>query len=203
MNVLEVTKRQQALRQPGRRVRRVDAPSQTGELRAIIGPNGAGKTTFFNLISGYLRPTAGNDRFDGQNITACRRTNGSSSAWAAPSRSPRFFRNSPCSKTCGSPPRWPAAIVCGLAQPAGRKTRFAAKSRRRWNSTGLASKADRLVGRARAWRPARRRDRHGARVAAAPAAARRAHRRHGRPGDLRDHATDPPTAPRQQFHASC
>ena len=28
-----------------------------GELRAIIGPNGAGKTTFFNLISGFLRPT--------------------------------------------------------------------------------------------------------------------------------------------------
>lgn len=30
-----------------------------GEVLGIIGPNGAGKTTLFNLLSGYLRPTAG------------------------------------------------------------------------------------------------------------------------------------------------
>jgi len=40
-----------------------------GELRAVIGPNGAGKTTFFNLISGLLRPTAGQVWFAGDNIT--------------------------------------------------------------------------------------------------------------------------------------
>ncbi len=40
-----------------------------GELRAVIGPNGAGKTTFFNLISGFLRPTTGQVWFDGDNIT--------------------------------------------------------------------------------------------------------------------------------------
>ena len=32
---------------------------QEGELRAVIGPNGAGKTTFFNLISGFFRPSRG------------------------------------------------------------------------------------------------------------------------------------------------
>jgi branched-chain amino acid transport system ATP-binding protein len=42
---------------------------EAGELRAIIGPNGAGKTTFFNLISGFLRPTAGRIVFDGEDIT--------------------------------------------------------------------------------------------------------------------------------------
>jgi branched-chain amino acid transport system ATP-binding protein len=31
----------------------------TGEICSLIGPNGAGKTTLFNLISGVLRPTAG------------------------------------------------------------------------------------------------------------------------------------------------
>ena len=36
-----------------------------GELRAIIGPNGAGKTTFFNMISGFFAPTAGEIVFDG------------------------------------------------------------------------------------------------------------------------------------------
>ena len=40
-----------------------------GELRAIIGPNGAGKTTFFNLISGFLRPSSGRIIFDNQDIT--------------------------------------------------------------------------------------------------------------------------------------
>jgi branched-chain amino acid transport system ATP-binding protein len=39
-----------------------------GELRAVIGPNGAGKTTFFNLITGFFPPTAGEIWFDGENI---------------------------------------------------------------------------------------------------------------------------------------
>jgi branched-chain amino acid transport system ATP-binding protein len=42
---------------------------EPGELRAVIGPNGAGKTTFFNLISGFLAPSAGHIRFDGEDIT--------------------------------------------------------------------------------------------------------------------------------------
>jgi branched-chain amino acid transport system ATP-binding protein len=40
-----------------------------GELRAIIGPNGAGKTTFFNMISGFFAPTAGEIVFDGSMVT--------------------------------------------------------------------------------------------------------------------------------------
>lgn len=36
---------------------------------SIIGPNGAGKTTFFNLISGQLKPTAGQVIFQGRDIT--------------------------------------------------------------------------------------------------------------------------------------
>ncbi len=37
---------------------------------AIIGPNGAGKTTLFNMISGFIRPTAGKVFLDGADITA-------------------------------------------------------------------------------------------------------------------------------------
>ena len=40
-----------------------------GKLHAIIGPNGAGKTTLFNLISGLLRPDAGQVLFRGRDIT--------------------------------------------------------------------------------------------------------------------------------------
>ena len=38
-------------------------------ISAIIGPNGAGKTTLFNVISGFLTPSAGHVTFDGQDIT--------------------------------------------------------------------------------------------------------------------------------------
>jgi branched-chain amino acid transport system ATP-binding protein len=50
-------------------VRDVSLTVAPGELRAIIGPNGAGKTTFFNLISGFFAPSAGRIIFDGRDIT--------------------------------------------------------------------------------------------------------------------------------------
>jgi len=40
-------------------IRDVNLTVVKGERHALIGPNGAGKTTLFNLISGYMKPTAG------------------------------------------------------------------------------------------------------------------------------------------------
>jgi branched-chain amino acid transport system ATP-binding protein len=37
-------------------------------INSIIGPNGAGKTTFFNLITGYYKPSTGTLMFDGKSI---------------------------------------------------------------------------------------------------------------------------------------
>jgi branched-chain amino acid transport system ATP-binding protein len=42
---------------------------EPGELRAIIGPNGAGKTTFFNMLTGFFAPTAGQIVLEGEDIT--------------------------------------------------------------------------------------------------------------------------------------
>jgi branched-chain amino acid transport system ATP-binding protein len=39
---------------------------------SIIGPNGAGKTTFFNMLTGFYRPTLGLIVFDGRNVTGGR-----------------------------------------------------------------------------------------------------------------------------------
>ena len=40
-----------------------------GEILGVIGPNGAGKTTLFNVITGFLPPSAGTIALRGQNIT--------------------------------------------------------------------------------------------------------------------------------------
>jgi branched-chain amino acid transport system ATP-binding protein len=48
----------------------VDMSVQQGELVGLIGPNGAGKTTFFNLVTGYIHPSAGKVTLEGKDITA-------------------------------------------------------------------------------------------------------------------------------------
>ncbi len=42
---------------------------KAGEKVALIGPNGAGKTTLFNVLSGFVPPSAGKVHFLGQEIT--------------------------------------------------------------------------------------------------------------------------------------
>jgi branched-chain amino acid transport system ATP-binding protein len=44
----------------------------TRSIVSIIGPNGAGKTTFFNMLTGFYRPTIGRISFDGRNVTGAR-----------------------------------------------------------------------------------------------------------------------------------
>jgi branched-chain amino acid transport system ATP-binding protein len=41
-----------------------------GEVVGLIGPNGAGKTTLFNVVSGFIRPTAGNVWWRGADVTS-------------------------------------------------------------------------------------------------------------------------------------
>jgi len=39
---------------------------QKGEFTGILGPNGAGKTTLFNLLTGFMPPTSGTVKFNGE-----------------------------------------------------------------------------------------------------------------------------------------
>ena len=50
-------------------IRDLDLNVAPGERHAIIGPNGAGKSTTFNLISGYITPTSGEIRLNGDLIS--------------------------------------------------------------------------------------------------------------------------------------
>lgn len=50
-------------------VKDVNIIVQKREIHALIGPNGAGKTTTLSMINGTLKPTQGNIRFLGEDIT--------------------------------------------------------------------------------------------------------------------------------------
>jgi branched-chain amino acid transport system ATP-binding protein len=45
---------------------------EKGTIASIIGPNGAGKTTFFNVVTGFYRPTTGTVLFEGHEIGGMR-----------------------------------------------------------------------------------------------------------------------------------
>jgi branched-chain amino acid transport system ATP-binding protein len=47
----------------------IDLEVEKGEIRGVIGPNGAGKTTFFNVVSGFYKPTSGSVEFKGKTIS--------------------------------------------------------------------------------------------------------------------------------------
>ena len=48
---------------------RVSLRVEPGDLLGVIGPNGSGKTTLFNCVTGVLRPSGGQVRFKGEDIT--------------------------------------------------------------------------------------------------------------------------------------
>jgi len=55
----------------------IDLKVARGEIVAVVGRSGSGKSTLLNLISGYIRPTGGAIKVDGQEVTGL-----SEGAWA-------------------------------------------------------------------------------------------------------------------------
>ncbi|SCG73573.1 ABC transporter ATP-binding protein [Micromonospora coxensis] len=52
-----------------RAVDHVDLDIAPESVHALVGPNGAGKTTLFNLLTGFLPPTAGTITLAGRDVT--------------------------------------------------------------------------------------------------------------------------------------
>jgi branched-chain amino acid transport system ATP-binding protein len=127
----------------------VDNVSMTvepGELRAVIGPNGAGKTTFFNTISGFLTQTSGRIIFDGEDISKmlpARRV------WRGIARTFQITEVFP-ELTVRENLRTPVEVAAGyrlspwMSKDADRE--MSARVTELMAISGLASKADRLVG---------------------------------------------------------
>ena len=159
--------------------------SKAGETHAVIGPNGAGKTTFFNLITGHLGPTRGAVSFEGRDLVGL---------------PPQKIVRLGIARSFQRINIYPRLTVFENVQVA-----LIAHERQQWNLfrpgrslhregtqellelVGLAGEAarDRRRAELRQAEAARACDR--ARLPAAPAAARRADRRHVAAGDGRDH----------------
>jgi len=50
----------------------LDYSIEQGTIASIIGPNGAGKTTFFNVVTGFYKPSSGEVLLAGQHISGLR-----------------------------------------------------------------------------------------------------------------------------------
>jgi len=117
-----------------------------GELRAIIGPNGAGKTTFFNMISGFFAPTAGEIVFDGAIVTGMAVTERVAMGMARTFQITEIFPELSVRENI----RIGVESAQGLRQRFWLSARHAAEVNRgideALTQAGLTGKADRLVG---------------------------------------------------------
>jgi NitT/TauT family transport system ATP-binding protein len=46
----------------------IDLDVRAGEFVCILGPSGCGKSTFLNVVAGFLKPTGGTVRIDGEDV---------------------------------------------------------------------------------------------------------------------------------------
>ena len=116
----------------------------------LIGPNGAGKTTFFNVITGLLRPDAGEIRFDGQDIVGFRPNAIVGRGIARTFQSIRLFQNMTVLENIlvGEHCRLQASVAGAVIRPArvvAEEARARARARELLGFVGLGGKEAELA----------------------------------------------------------
>ena len=170
-----------------RAVNEVSMTVRTGQIVALIGPNGAGKTTLFNVISRLQRPSEGRVSLAGEDITHKTPAASARLGMARTFQNLRIFENMDVLEN--------VLVGCHRHEKAWLHRRRPRPARAAPRGEGVAAAGD---GRPAARRPGRRGARAGrqpalraaaaggdrprSRLRAAPAAARRARRRHERTG---------------------
>ncbi|MBI3711318.1 MAG: ABC transporter ATP-binding protein [Proteobacteria bacterium] len=114
---------------------------ESGRVHAVIGPNGAGKTTFLNLLSGEMRPSAGNVRFKGQDITGAPPNRISRLGIGRSYQRTNIFLALTCLENCwiAAQSRLPSSMR--FVRPAHRLTSVREQAERALATCGLAGRA--------------------------------------------------------------
>jgi branched-chain amino acid transport system ATP-binding protein len=108
-----------------------------GEILGIIGPNGAGKTTLFNLVSGEIKPDAGEVLFKGKDVAVTQTYKKCRMGIARTYQIPRPFLNMTVLEN----------LLVGAIYGAGKSYRESKKECVRiLEKTGLSDKSGTLVG---------------------------------------------------------
>jgi branched-chain amino acid transport system ATP-binding protein len=118
-----------------------------GQIKGMIGPNGAGKTTLFNMISGLLRPDAGQIKFKGCPINGLKPYQIARAGISRTFQNPSLFLQMNVLENVmvgrHSRTRWDF-FGCGLRWPGQRKEERAIRdaARAQLEGVGLADLAD-------------------------------------------------------------
>ncbi len=115
-------------------------------IHAIIGPNGAGKTTLINLLAGQYRPTAGQVRFKGTDITGATPDRISQLGIGRCYQKTNIFPGFTCLQNCwlGAQSRLPSSMR--FFRPASRLTAVRDRAEAALEACGLSDRAGTIAG---------------------------------------------------------
>jgi branched-chain amino acid transport system ATP-binding protein len=123
----------------------IDFRLENGGRHALIGPNGAGKSTFVNLVSGVLRPSAGQILLGGEDITALGQARRVKNGLARTFQINRLFRGLSVLENVTLAVAERQGVADNLFRPSGTRRAVTDQAYALLQQLGLAADAERSV----------------------------------------------------------